>query len=222
MIIITDASFKAPHSGTLSIFVGDIAKKKHVKAKSSVHAELLSIKMALDYLVAKNIKGATIINDNKPVVDHLNGKVKMCDQLIKIADQTKALMEQTETKIEWRSRKETVIPDMVCQGKAKNTKFKTLSLPQLDLLSPTMESTVIKLGEEVGELNRCVGKWRGMSGEKKKKTESAVLREVAKELLDVAQTCITMMFVLEGKHNVSIDSVLKEHYNKLRQKGYMS
>lgn len=41
---------------------------------------------------------------------------------------------------------------------------KTLSLPKLNQLSPTLESTALKLMEETGELAQVIGKYRGLSG----------------------------------------------------------
>jgi len=43
---------------------------------------------------------------------------------------------------------------------------KTLSLPRLNQLNPTLESTALKLMEEAGELAQAIGKFRGMNGEK--------------------------------------------------------
>ncbi|MCR4399855.1 MAG: nucleotide pyrophosphohydrolase, partial [Syntrophomonadaceae bacterium] len=42
---------------------------------------------------------------------------------------------------------------------------KSISLPRLNRLSPTLESTALKLMEEAGELAQAIGKLRGMSGE---------------------------------------------------------
>jgi nitrogen regulatory protein PII-like uncharacterized protein len=48
------------------------------------------------------------------------------------------------------------------------------------------------------------------------------VEEIARELLDVAQTAVTMMFVMEEEFGVDIDSALEAHLAKLRQKGYLS
>ena len=98
---------------------------------------------------------------------------------------------------------------------------KTLSLPRLNQLNPTLESTALKLMEEAGELAQVIGKFRGLSGEKVSMDEDAVVKEIARELLDVAQTAVTMMFVMEEQFGVNIDSVLKDHYQKLERKGYL-
>jgi len=76
--------------------------------------------------------------------------------------------------------------------------------------------------EEAGELAQAIGKYRGLSGEQIKLDEQTVIQEIAKELLDVAQTAITMMFVMEQDYGIDIDSVLKEHLEKLERKGYLA
>ena len=98
---------------------------------------------------------------------------------------------------------------------------KTLSLPRLNQLNPTLESTALKLMEEAGELAQAIGKFRGVSGAKVSMDESAVVKEIARELLDVAQTAVTMMFVMEEQFGIDIDSVLWEHHQKLERKGYL-
>ncbi|MDD3270801.1 MAG: MazG-like family protein [Syntrophomonadaceae bacterium] len=98
---------------------------------------------------------------------------------------------------------------------------KTLSLPRLNQLNPTLESTALKLMEEAGELAQAIGKFRGLSGEKVSMDEDAVVKEIARELLDVAQTAVTMMFVMEEQFGIDIDSVLWEHHQKLERKGYL-
>ena len=102
-------------------------------------------------------------------------------------------------------------------------KGKTISLPCLDALSPTLESTALKLMEEAGELAQVIGKFRGLSGEGDhvKQSEQVVIEEISKELLDVAQTAITMMFVMEDQYGVDIQAMLKLHIEKLAQKKYI-
>lgn len=99
---------------------------------------------------------------------------------------------------------------------------KTLSLPRLNQLNPTLESTALKLMEEAGELAQVIGKYRGLSGEIIDIDQDTVIQEIAKELLDVAQTAVTMMFVMEEQFEVNIESVLEEHWAKLERKGYLS
>jgi len=42
---------------------------------------------------------------------------------------------------------------------------KIIALPKLNRLTPTMESTALKLMEEPGELAQAIGKFRGINGE---------------------------------------------------------
>ncbi len=99
---------------------------------------------------------------------------------------------------------------------------KTLSLPKLNQLSPTLESTALKLMEETGELAQVIGKFRGLSGEKVNMDNDTIIWEIARELLDVAQTAVTMMFVMEEDFGINIDSALQAHVAKLERKGYLS
>jgi len=97
---------------------------------------------------------------------------------------------------------------------------KTVTLPRLNRLSPSLESTALKIMEESGELAQAIGKLRGLSGERQRIEEEAAMQMVARELVDVAQTAVTMMFVLEEQYGIDLEGILKEHIIKLRQKGY--
>jgi hypothetical protein len=56
--------------------------------------------------------------------------------------------------------------------------------PKLDL-SPTIESTMIKLAEEVGECGEIVGKVRGMSGEDRSSVLLKLLsRDMGREIAE--------------------------------------
>jgi len=97
---------------------------------------------------------------------------------------------------------------------------KIIALPRLNGLTPTLESTALKLMEEAGELAQAIGKFRGLSGEKGLEEEE-VAGLITKELLDVAQTAVSMMFVLEEMYGVDIEKALKDHIDKLIKKGYL-
>lgn len=99
---------------------------------------------------------------------------------------------------------------------------KILSLPRLNTLNPTLESTALKLMEEAGELAQCIGKYRGLSGEMVNMDEATVVEEIAKELLDVAQTAVTMMFVMEERFGLDIETMIQKHLEKLLKKGYLT
>lgn len=98
----------------------------------------------------------------------------------------------------------------------------TLLLPKLNNLTPTLESTLLKVVEETGELSRAILKF--LPNERQLGTSEAVtqqLRDVAEELLDVAQTCVTMIFVMEEKLQINIDGLIYSHLLKLKNKGYL-
>lgn len=99
---------------------------------------------------------------------------------------------------------------------------KVISLPRLNGLNPTLESTALKLMEEAGELAQAIGKYRGLSGEKSVYNDKEVTDRIACELLDVAQTAVSMMFVLEDDHQVDIAKMLEAHVQKLIDKGYLT
>ncbi len=98
---------------------------------------------------------------------------------------------------------------------------KMISLPKLNQLQPTLESTALKLMEEAGELAQAIGKYRGLSGEKSSYGENEVVMMIAKELLDVAQTAVSMMYVLEEDYQVDLNQALSEHVQKLVDRGYL-
>ncbi|NLM21352.1 MAG: nucleotide pyrophosphohydrolase [Peptococcaceae bacterium] len=97
---------------------------------------------------------------------------------------------------------------------------KTITLPRLNRLSPSLESTALKIMEESGELAQAIGKFRGLNGEQRKVKESEAMQMVARELIDVAQTAVTMMFVLEEQYGIDLAKILEDHVRKLREKGY--
>ncbi|HBV87865.1 MazG-like family protein [Desulfosporosinus sp.] len=97
---------------------------------------------------------------------------------------------------------------------------KTVTLPRLNRLSPSLESTALKIMEESGELAQAIGKLRGLSGERQRMEEAEAMQMVARELVDVAQTAVTMMFVLEEQYGINLEDILAEHLTKLRNKGY--
>jgi NTP pyrophosphatase (non-canonical NTP hydrolase) len=100
-------------------------------------------------------------------------------------------------------------------------KTKEIALPCLNNLTPTLESTTLKLMEEAGELAQAIGKFRGLSGEQKVMNESRVVDLIVTELLDVAQTAVSLMFVMEESYGADIGSSLDRHVQKLIDKGYL-
>ena len=100
---------------------------------------------------------------------------------------------------------------------------KVIALPKLNQWEPSLESTALKLMEEAGELAQAIGKFRGLSGEHiEGYTEDEVMYMISQELLDVAQTAVSMMYVLEEQYQVDIGTALDKHIQKLIDKGYLS
>ena len=100
---------------------------------------------------------------------------------------------------------------------------KVIALPKLNQLEPSLESTALKLMEEAGELAQAIGKFRGLSGEHiVGYSEDEVMYMISQELLDVAQTAVSMMYVLEEQYQVDIGKALDKHIQKLIDNGYLS
>jgi protein-tyrosine-phosphatase/NTP pyrophosphatase (non-canonical NTP hydrolase) len=104
---------------------------------------------------------------------------------------------------------------------AADLETKTLALPRLTGLRPTLESTALKLLEEAGELAQAIGKYRALSGERRARPSREAVTAIGQELLDVAQTAVTMMFVLEEQHGLSPQALLEQHIRKLAARGYL-
>jgi len=98
--------------------------------------------------------------------------------------------------------------------------FKSLHLPRLYLADVTLLTTVCKIQEELGELAQYLGKKSGASGEPVYLKTAAVLSGCATELLDVAQCCFTMMYILAEQYHTDIEALVNAHVNKLKTKGY--
>ncbi|MEG6585124.1 nucleotide pyrophosphohydrolase [Dendrosporobacter sp. 1207_IL3150] len=98
--------------------------------------------------------------------------------------------------------------------------YKYLALPRLNLEGVTLLTTVCKIQEEIGELTQYLGKKAGASGEKQALSSESILLGCASELLDVAQCCFTMMYILAEKYQVDINMLTQNHIAKLRRKGY--
>jgi len=98
--------------------------------------------------------------------------------------------------------------------------FKYLNLPRLAIEQVTLLTTVCKIQEELGELTQYLGKRAGASGEERELSAGDVMRGCALELLDVAQCCFTMMYILAEKYDFDIQVWVAKHIAKLRKKGY--
>ena len=117
-----------------------------------------------------------------------------------------------------------------------DVRTKTLALPRPNNLQPNLDSTALKLMEETGELAGAISRFNdalkasgtrqaglpGLGGDAAAEAaRRAAARAVADELLDVAQTAVTMMFVLEEDFGVNVEEALQEHVAKLIDKGYI-
>lgn len=98
--------------------------------------------------------------------------------------------------------------------------YKYLALPRLKIEDVTLLTTVCKIQEELGELTQFLGKKAGASGERRQLDDERVLSGCALELLDVAQCCFTMMYILAESYRVDMDALIRQHIAKLRRKGY--
>jgi NTP pyrophosphatase (non-canonical NTP hydrolase) len=101
-------------------------------------------------------------------------------------------------------------------------KTKTIALPRLNNLQPSLESTALKLMEEAGELGAAISRFKGLNGVRVEGDRVELAKNVSRELLDVAQTAVTMMYVLEEQYGLDLEAVLAEHVEKLMKKGYLS
>ena len=95
---------------------------------------------------------------------------------------------------------------------------------ELTKLNPTVISTVLKMNEEIGELNREVLKFIPYKDCNKKFIATSpeatfALEELIGELLDVGQTTATMMFVMDKLHGIG-EYAIERHLKKLHDKGY--
>jgi NTP pyrophosphatase (non-canonical NTP hydrolase) len=81
--------------------------------------------------------------------------------------------------------------------------------------------TALKLMEEAGELGAAIRTFRGLEGYGGAQPDQSALARIARELLDVAQTAVTMMYVLEEQYDVDLAAAMQLHVNKLLDKGYL-
>ena len=100
-----------------------------------------------------------------------------------------------------------------------------LILPKCNKIQfPSVEEgimfTLLKLGEEIGELSQAVGKHSGLSGEVNIKEDDVVLQKIVDEMLDVAQTCCTLLYIFQDEYSVDVKALLISHRKKLKEHGY--
>ena len=96
-----------------------------------------------------------------------------------------------------------------------------LALPKLSI-KPDLTTTFLKLTEETGELVQLIGKGNGLSGEMKNiKDAESMATELPLALLDVAQCCVTMLYILVEQYGIDVDEVIAAHEAKLSEHGYL-
>lgn len=98
--------------------------------------------------------------------------------------------------------------------------FKVLYLPRLQIPGIDLLKTVCKIQEEIGELTQFLGKGAAASGEATSLDRHTVFAGAALELLDIAQCCFTMMYILADSYQLDLQPYLEKHEAKLRRKGY--
>ena len=77
-----------------------------------------------------------------------------------------------------------------------------------------------KIQEEFGELTQFLGKGTGASGEKEELQDPKAWEGAVFELLDIAQCCFTMMYLLADQYQLNLSLMLEEHIEKLIKRGY--
>lgn len=107
------------------------------------------------------------------------------------------------------------------ESESSDSQYRTLVLPKLVNLEPTLESTTLKLAEEMGEFAQLVGKMRNLSGETNEMDQAELIRELTSELLDIAQTAVTQSYVLEEQYGIDLNTAIDDHIAKLKRKNYM-
>lgn len=104
----------------------------------------------------------------------------------------------------------------------KQCNFRTLFLPRLNLIQPTLESNLAKMTKELGKVAQCVGKYRNLNGENNTFNEKEVIYMTTLRVLDLMQTCNTMFDILESLYFIDIDRIFDEHVHKLVDRKYVT
>lgn len=109
------------------------------------------------------------------------------------------------------------------QKQGPEVEFKNIRLPILNMLnSVTLESAILKVFEEGGELSQVIGKHRGLNGETVVLTENEALNRIGEELVDLLQTAVTMSKLLEDRYGINVDDFIEAHITKVINKGYLA
>ena len=90
----------------------------------------------------------------------------------------------------------------------KENNILSFSLPKL-VINTNIIMTCLKIGEEAGELAKILKNFDGSHLSEKMK------EDILSELLDVAQCCVTMLYILVENYDIDVEEMLRNHYNKL-------
>jgi len=99
-----------------------------------------------------------------------------------------------------------------------------ITFPILNNLTTTVQGCTNKLIEELGELLALIGKGHQQSGESDKTVEQIVEdieMNMVMEAFDVAQSAVTMAHTLCKKHGIDMEMMLRDHRQKLYDRGYL-
>lgn len=105
----------------------------------------------------------------------------------------------------------------------------TISFHRLNGLTPTFSSCRDKVYEEIGEVMQLLGKGQRASGERvypaalgpEQDSYADWVYRVFEEILDSAQSLVTMAFVLADENNIDVPGEIGRHEAKLVAKGYL-
>jgi hypothetical protein len=113
---------------------------------------------------------------------------------------------------------------------------KTLSLPRPNNIQPGLEGSTFDLMIRTGELAGAIvafnevvkqagSRQPGLPGIAEQNAleqqKQRAARAMADALLGVAQTAVTMMFVLEEDYKVDLEEALADHVSRLIERGYI-
>lgn len=99
--------------------------------------------------------------------------------------------------------------------------YRYVVLPNLNILTPSIESNMIKMMEELGEISEHIENYLEKNFDSEKECYDELIG-LTEETLDLMQTCNTMLNSISIKENVVVEDILVHHINKLFKKGYIT
>lgn len=134
---------------------------------------------------------------------------------------------ETDTLVDWDKGCNVPVPNPPIEYKMEtNTvgnKTTTITLPVLSTTEHTsINRAMLKLFEEGGELAQAIGKRNGVNGRDYYSNKEVADEAIKEELIDVAQTLITVIGVINREFGIQIKGHdLIKHHEKLQAKGYL-